>query len=52
MVNKPAKDWMGATVHGKDGERMETMLAGQNILEIEHSAYTYGMGQSMLETPK
>ena len=28
---------MGATVHGKDGERMETTLAGQNILKIKHS---------------
>ena len=29
--------WMGATVRGRDDERLETMLAGQNILEIEHS---------------
>ena len=46
------EDWMGATVHGKDGEQMEIMLARQNILEIEHSRYIHGMGQSMLETPK
>ena len=28
------------------------MLAGQKILEIEHSIYIHGMGQSMLEAPK
>ena len=43
---------MGATVQGKDGEQIETMMAGQNILEIEHSAYIYGMKQSMLEAPE
>ena len=31
---------------------METMLAGQNILEIGHSIYINGMGQIMLEAPK
>ena len=46
------KTWMGATVHGKDGVRMETMLTRQNILEIKHRACIYGMGQSMLEAPK
>ena len=43
---------MGAIVHGTDGEWMETMLAGQKILEIEHSAYIHGMGQSMMESTK
>ena len=28
------------------------MLARQNILEIEHSVYIHGMGQSMLEAQK
>ena len=42
----------GATVHGKDGEQMETMPAGQHILAINHSAYINVMGQSMLEAPK
>ena len=45
-------DWMGTTSHGKYGERMETMLAGQNIFEIEHCVYIYGLGQSMLEAPQ
>ena len=43
---------MGANVHGKNGERIKTMLARQNILEIEHSIYIHGMGQIMLEAPK
>ena len=43
---------MGATVHGKDGVRMETMLAGQKIQESKHSAYIHGMRQSMLEAPE
>ena len=46
------KTWMGATVHGKDGKRIEKMLAGQNILEIEHCIYIHGMGQIMLEALK
>ena len=32
QLYKTAESWMGETVHGRDGERMETMLAGQNIL--------------------
>ena len=44
------KGWMGTPVHGKDGERLETMLAGQKILVLEHRAHIHGMGQSMLES--
>ncbi len=40
---------MGTPVHGNDGERLETMLAGQKILALEHCAYIHGMRQSMLE---
>ena len=46
------EDWMGATIHGKDGMWMETLLARQKVLESEHSAYIHGMGQSMLEEPE
>ena len=43
---------MGTPVHGKDGERLETMLAVHKILALEHHAHIHGMGQSMLESQK
>ena len=44
-------DWMGIFIHGKNGARIDTMLDGQTTVAIEHSAYIYGMGQSVLEKP-
>ena len=36
--------------HPKYGEQMETMLAKQNKLAIEHSAHIHETGQSMLQS--
>ena len=41
---------MGTPVHGKDGEWMEAVLAGQKTLAVEYSAHIHGTGQSMLES--
>ena len=51
-VQTTKDDWMGTTSHGEYGERTETILVGQNILEIDHCVYINGLGQSMLEAPQ